>query len=598
MKLQLPKIKKISIRITLYFSFLLILIGLAITVMNISLYSDELSEEMDTVAKQKLNLVIGRLDENISNVKLIHTILLSDEKVKSAFTAANEDPNDVNIAVLANLLDNYASSGSNRQNIIALGTKGEIYNPISEFPAFQALTTDNEDFKLMQDQKQYQRFTTPNTFPLEYANPTLNQRTNITLYAEFYDYTTVTHLGYLAINFNKSDMLSKVTQLLNDTFESSYIVNEKGELIHQFGLVPYMDYVSTIKENEYFQKTGNLNNQLLIMGDSEYSIMENTLNSYERWKIITLFNTELIEIETGRLNTYIYLTLITALIIMMFISWLVSQNITNPIRTMVKSMDEFEKGQWPEPLETDNEDEIKDLIEGYNRMLTSFIKLTDNIIDREQTTKQIELDLLSSHINLLEAQINPHFIHNTLNSMNYLAISSNNMELSKLIESFNSLLRTSMAIDVRFVTVTEEINNLKAYISIQKVRFEDVFTVNYSVTPEASISKIPKLILQPIVENSIIHGILPKDSPCSINIDIQTIRKHLVLTIEDDGAGIVDEKLETLNRFDDSTAEKKRIGVQNVYDRLELFYGGDFTFTIESKWNVGTKTVITLPYED
>lgn len=581
------KIRKISMRITLYFSALLVAIALVISILNISIYSGELSNEMDNVVQQKLSLISGRLSENINSIILIHTVMLSDHSIKTAFKNVVEDPSPTNIQLLSILIDNHHSTGSNNIDVISLGANGELYNPNPNFPAFKRLTQDNADFALVQEKSQYLRFTTPNTFKLEHLDPSMQQRNNITLYGQFYDYDSMKLLGYLAINFAKTELFDEITPLATETFAATFIVNEFDELIFQTGDIAYEVLPPNLE-----------NNTTIKLNKKNYSVLTGHLESYERWRIITLFDRDQIANETNRLNFFIFLVLGVSLVIMFFISWAISQSITNPIRELVSSMAEFEEGQWPEPLETENEDEIKDLIDGYNTMLTSFIKLTDDIIGRQQENQMIELDLINTQLGLLEAQINPHFIHNTLNSMNYLALSKGNQELSKVIESFNKLLRMSMAIDVGFVTVAQEIQNIKDYAMIQKVRFEDVFTVEYDVDEDVSIAKMPKLILQPVVENSIIHGILPKEDGGHITIRIKRMDDDLRISILDDGVGIDPEALSQMVKKDKKGYISKHIGVQNVYDRLKLYYGEDINFTINSTPNQGTVTTLVIPYED
>lgn len=586
MNLPNLKIKKISLRITLYFSLLLVMIALVISILNIRLYSEELSNEMDNVVEQKLSLIMGILNNNIGDVTSIHSSIVSDRLIKDAYKEVNNDPTSLHINTLSALLDGH-SSVLYRKTIIALGPNGEIYNPISNYPAYQKLTINNDEFSRFIDQSQYQRLTPPNTFPLDYNDPTTLQLRNITLYGQFYDYNTMTLLGYLAINIATKELFDEIHPIASDTFAATYIIDENNELIHQIGDIPYESLPDTLTD-------GNI----ITINHSNYSISSNSLSSYDRWHLITLFDRKLIANETNRLNFFIFMIMIVSFFIMFFISWLISQSITNPIRQMVSSMAEFEEGKWPEPLETKNEDEIKDLIEGYNTMLTSFIKLTDDIIGRQQENQMIELDLIKTQLGLLEAQINPHFIHNTLNSMNYLALIQGNKELSKVIESFNKLLRMSMAVDVSFITVAQEVQNIRDYARIQKVRFEDVFQIEYDVDDDVSIAKMPKLILQPIVENSIIHGILPRENGGQITLRIKRIDDDLRISIFDNGIGIEPSVLTQILKKEKKGYISKHIGVQNVYDRLKLYYGADINFTINSTPDQGTVTTLIIPYED
>lgn len=587
MRLQKFRVKKISLRITLYFTSLLLLVALVITILNVTLYQREVTEQMNNVTTQKLSLITGELNASIENIRQIHSVLLNDDAVRNRFMATVDNPSAENIQQLASLLENKAKGNTIAKYIIPIGLDGTIYDPISNFPAYQQLTQGNTDFQIASDKSQYLRFSVPNTFPLEYTSPTMVQRKNITLYAQYFDYEQVKQIGYIAINFDKVGLLGDIEQLAVETFSSLYIMDDQGELIHQIGDIPFDEVPLTLSDGD-----------ALKLNDKTYTFRTRSLNSYNRWQIISLFDTDIIRSTTYQLNKYVYFTMAAAMILMIFISWFISQSITNPIRTLITSMSEFEHGQWPEPLTTRNEDEIKDLIEGYNAMLANTIRLTDNIIGRQQEKQMIELDLVKTQLHLLEAQINPHFIHNTLNSMNYLALVKGNQELSTIIESFNKLLRMSMAIDISFVTVAQEIENIKAYAQIQSVRFENAFIIDYVVDSEAMISKIPKLILQPIVENAIIHGILPKDEQGHILLAIRKKAEMLMIIITDDGIGIPEAQLNAIVNTAKIGGITKRIGVQNVFDRLKMYYGDNINVTMKSTQGVGTTTIIMIPYED
>lgn len=542
---------------------------------------------MNIVATQKLSLITGELNANIEQIRQIHSVLLNDDAIRNTFQASVDDPTTAHIQLLAELLENKANGNTFAKYIIPIGLDGTIYDPISKFPAYQQLTQGNVDFQIASTKSQYQRFSVPNTFPLEYTNPNMIQRKNITLYVQYFDYETVNQIGYLAINFDKAGLFGDIDKLAGETFSSFYIVGDQDELIHQIGDTPFEELPLTLKDGDK-----------LTLNDKTYTTRTRSLDSYNRWQVITLFDTDIIRSATDQLNRNVYITMALAMILMIFISWFISQSITNPIRRLITSMSEFEHGQFPEPLTTQNTDEIKDLIEGYNAMLTNTIRLTDNIIGRQQEKQMIELDLVKTQLHLLEAQINPHFIHNTLNSMNYLALVKGNQELSTIIESFNKLLRMSMAIDISFVSVAQEIENIKAYAQIQSVRFEDAFIIDYLIDSEAMICKIPKLILQPIVENAIIHGILPKDEQGHILVAIRRKAEMLMIIITDDGVGIPEDELNAIVNTAKVGGLAERIGVQNVFDRLKMTYGDNINVTMKSTEGSGTTTIIMIPYED
>jgi len=579
------KIRKINVRITLYFSLLLVLIGIIISLINIFLYSREVKDQVSNVAVQKLGLISGKIDNELSDITKSHSVLINDSKVNAAFRGVVKDENNESIYILSQLLQEHHLIEAKISSIIAMGTEGQIYSTIKNYPAYQSLSQNNEEFDYFVKNMMYTKFSKPNTFPLEYTDPNEIQKSNITLYGQYFDMENFNLLGYLAINIKKSHIFNPMNSIAKEAFATTIILDENDNLIYKIG------------DLELNETTAFENGAEMEIGNKDYTVFSQSLSNYSRWRVIGLLDEEYYRLRTRRLNLIIALLLLLFILIMMFISWFISKSITVPIRDMVFSMKEFQQNRWPMPLKTDSEDEIKDLIEGYNSMLTSFIALTDKIIHRHEENKEMELNLIKTQIDLLEAQINPHFIHNTLNSMNYLAMKENNDELSKIIVSFNKLLRMSMAIDLDFITVAQEVENIRNYAQIQSVRFEDTFKVVYEIDDNSLLAKIPKLILQPIVENSIVHGILPKKAVGKIVMKIYRDSDRLFVSIKDDGVGISKEKLANLYKKSEERLSK-HIGIKNVKDRLSLYYGEDANITITSNVGEGTCVEFIIPYED
>ena len=579
------KIKKINFRMALYFSILLVLIGISISIINILLYSQEVKDQVGNVTEQKMGLILGKIDTELSDITKFHSVLINDNAINTAFRNAAEDESDENVAILGELLQEHHLVEAKISSIIAIGTEGQIYSAIKNYPAYQRLSNDNEEFDYFVDNMMYTNFSVPNTFPLEYTSPTEIQKSNITMYGQYFDMDSFNLLGYLAINVKKSHIFYSMNIIARETFETTIVLDENDNLIYRIGSLQINDISELV------------DGQTLKIGNKKYTVFSQSLSNYSRWRVIGLLDEDYYKLRTRRLNLIIYFVLLFFTLVMVMISWMISKRITDPIREMVNSMREFQQNRWPMPLETDSQDEIKELIDGYNSMLTSFIALTDKIVHRHEENKEMELDLINTQIDLLEAQINPHFIHNTLNSMNYLAMKEENHELSQIIVSFNKLLRMSMAIDLDFITVGQEVENIKNYAQIQSVRFEDTFRISYDIDADAILAKMPKLILQPIVENSIVHGILPKKEIGNIKMEIRKLGDNLRVSIADDGVGISDYNLRNIDKKSEERLSK-HIGIKNVKDRLSLYYGEDAVISIVSKEGEGTTVEFVIPYED
>lgn len=577
---RILRIKKINFRIAGYYTLLIISIGIVITIINTTLYSREVSDQVTNILSQKVDLIASKLDKNMSDIKNIHSSILNNSAINQVFQSVADAPTEENISVLSKLLNQLRDSKA--KSILALSLDGQVYSTNSAFPAYRDLVEGNPDYDYFISSRRYTAFSRPNTFPLEYLNPTELEKTNITFYGQYFNNDTFQLLGSIVINFNKNYLFNDISQLADDSFVSVSIVDDiNGNIIYQTGTRAFADIALLEPDSD-----------LKIDGQS-YHVFARDLTNYHDWKVVCLFDNSLAALRTQRLNMIIYLVLLASVFPMIFLSWIISRNITNPIKEVVLSMEEFRKGNWPKPLRTYSEDEIKSLIEGYNAMLDSVTTLTNNIVKRHEEKKMIEMDLIKTQIGLLEAQINPHFIHNTLNSMNYLAIKGGNTELSDLIQSFNKLLRVSMAVNIDLITVTQEIQNIKEYAMIQSIRYENVFSVDYKIDPEVCLGKIPKLILQPLVENSIIHGILPKKSKGMILIEISKKDNNIYVAVKDNGVGFKEDMEAIMNKEN----KAQRIGLKNVKERIALLYGNEIDFLISSSPNETTVS-FRIPYRD
>ena len=257
-------------------------------------------------------------------------------------------------------------------------------------------------------------------------------------------------------------------------------------------------------------------------------------------------------------------------------------------------------------LKTSNEIEI--LTVSLNKMKNEIREMFNEIKEKsllEAKLKETELEnlkisneLKNTEIQVLQAQINPHFLYNTLNSISRLAYLSNNHEIVTLIESLSEMLRYNLNKIDRSITLREEIENLKNYIYIQKVRFGQKLIVNFDVTTAHLDISMPCLILQPLVENSIIHGLKPYDYSGEINIKIYDAGGEVVIEIQDNGVGISMETLQDLsqNAYQDDNTQQSGIGFQNVMARLKDFYKSARCLSVRSKEGEGTTITLRFPF--
>jgi len=257
------------------------------------------------------------------------------------------------------------------------------------------------------------------------------------------------------------------------------------------------------------------------------------------------------------------------------------------------------KGEWSLVKQTSDTDEIQKLVSGFNTMVENLQQLSSDIVLEQEKKKKAEVSMVETQLKLLQSQINPHFIHNTLNTMNYLAKKEGNTKLSEMIFSFNSLLRSSMSYDEMFVSIAEEIENLRNFINIQKMRYDDEVEIKFicNVESEADEAILPKLIVQPLVENALYHGIAPTDGGV-ISVTVGVRDNRLSIEVRDDGIGINNAVLEEISRGKHLKARRSgQMGIDNVNERLLLYYGESSRLNIKSIPDEGTVISFTIPFE-
>ena len=234
--------------------------------------------------------------------------------------------------------------------------------------------------------------------------------------------------------------------------------------------------------------------------------------------------------------------------------------------------------------------ELGDIGKGINELSRNVEALMEKRIEDEKQKSDLEYKMLQS-------QINPHFIYNTLESIHMMAELNDDEETSIMAEYFGAIIRYSMNRKVNTVKLRDEINIIDNYIYLQKIRFDQLFVIENLINEDVLDCEIIKMIIQPLIENSIYHGLSECSSNGKIIIQGQKIGNELLLTISDNGIGIESNILKDLNDYiNDKNNKFKGIALRNINRRLKLHYGDKYGLEIFSVLGSGTSMVLTLPY--
>lgn len=281
---------------------------------------------------------------------------------------------------------------------------------------------------------------------------------------------------------------------------------------------------------------------------------------------------------------FLLLFLVTALILKKL-----AHMIVKPLEHLTESMQIVETGDFDRAREFIGNSSQKDEI----GLMTQEFKVTLDKIDtliHENYEKQLLLK--DTKYKMLQAQINPHFLYNTLNSINWMIRARKNEEAAEMTVALGTILRSALN-KQQYVTIEEELDSLRKYMTIQEYRYRK--RVTFSVECEAAGHYlIPHMTLQPLVENSIYHGVEKMLTPCTISVTIKEDRERIVITVSDNGPGMTEEELNAVRSF---TAEPKGhgIGLKNIYERLKMAFDQEAGFHISSVCGNGTTVQITIP---
>lgn len=397
------------------------------------------------------------------------------------------------------------------------------------------------------------------------------------------DLQTQKTTGLLLLTFSSDELLSLINEDILFNNQAVYLYDTDGNLITS------TDDQSSSNYYDYVKKFTSLP-QLEYINDKENHIIcyNNILPS--NWVIANVIPKK----EVYNLNN-LYLiffisNLIFCLILFIVIYIFFLHRIFNPIESLIENMSSKVENNLNYDFNYDRNDEIGILVKSYNDMKNRINNLIT--INYKNQIEQKELELKQ-----LQNQINPHFIYNTLESIHMMAEINDDSETSTMAEYFGTIIRYSMNRRVNTVQLKDEITIIEHYIYLQRIRFNTLFTITNLVNSDVLECEIIKMIIQPLIENSIYHGLSECDGNGKIIIQALNIDNNLVITVSDNGIGMDDSKLKDLNDYiNDKNELFNGIALRNINKRLKLNYGEQYGLEVTSILGKGTSMILTLPY--
>lgn len=401
-----------------------------------------------------------------------------------------------------------------------------------------------------------------------------------------------------AISYVDGNKVHKGVLLININFEGLQSLSEFANL-GEFGHLLILDaednivYSTDPQTYSYESMSYDLAKDLIFGStishiDGVQTVININTISSTRWRIATFQDVN--QVELGMRNaliTSIVLIIIT-LTLTVLAAYYVARQITNPLTKLNKAINRLHNGNYDSKVTIQGQKEIKIVISGFNEMIDRIRELMEEVV-REQVGKR------KTELRALQNQINPHFLYNTLDCIIWLAEEKRNEDLVTTVGALSTYFRVSLSKGRQFIPVEEELKHIESYMLIQKMRYNDRFTYHISCPDEFDQIRIMKLILQPLVENAIYHGIDKDDPDSHIKIDVSASEENFLLRVTNSGYGISDDKIEDLYHVMEEGNKKGSVGMKNVYRRIKLFYGDRASIHIESELDESTTISILIP---
>lgn len=416
----------------------------------------------------------------------------------------------------------------------------------------------------------------------------------ISLSREVQSYENGTFRGVILINLN----MNKITEIC-DSFQEKQenficIINDKGELVYeqQNGRERFaFDEKENRQElNTALGKTKESCFRLNYRGE-KYLVTRTDMKT-TGWTLVSMVPYKSVMAETMAISGVMILAVAITLIVTLLLLNRILTGVVKPLKKLEKYMVQVNPDNMDQRMEILTDDEIGHLSMKFNQMMDRIRNLKEQVIEEQEDKRKYELQAL-------QAQINPHFLYNTLDSIIWMA-ETNDSNIVAMTEALAKLFRISLNKGNEEISLERELEHVKNYLIIQSMRYADKFTYEISAEPGVERCRTIKLILQPIVENCIYHGIKKKRGTGKITIRAYRREQNLIIEVSDDGCGMPEEICRKIlsDEIESENISGSGIGVKNVNERIQLRFGKKYGLSYSSEEGVGTTVTYVLPYNE
>ncbi len=393
-------------------------------------------------------------------------------------------------------------------------------------------------------------------------------------------------IGVVLINLDEK-LLSDLASLAPDYENNIYIVDARGNIVsHSIKSMLGLNFINVQRFEELYGR----NNYSTIYKSGENYLLTSYYDQQTGWTIISEVPGRVIFKPLYMAYSFIFLLIALCFLFALLSAFYSSRKISQPILKLCHSMAQMKEGNFTAIDEAGSYEEIELLKTSFNEMALEIQRLMEEIKVKEANKRKSELDFL-------RAQINPHFLYNTLFSIQCLIETRQNDKALYMMAAFIDLLKKTLTTDSLLITLAEEYSNTQKYLVLQQCRYGDKISFEMDLDEGVADCMVPALLLQPVVENAIFHGLEAKTGQGMIIVEAHIENDHLLITVTDDGIGMNPQilKLWKERKLEKIRKQKDSLGLANVFNRIKINFGEAYGISIESSPNIGTAITCVLP---
>ncbi len=412
----------------------------------------------------------------------------------------------------------------------------------------------------------------------------------LTLSKEIQNHQNGTFLGVIMMEINLNGISELIDGILVENDGVLLLTNASGERIYlqENQLDSWNIDATSFVQIEEGMTRGTSDNFKIELDGTEVQVVYEEIDKIG-WSILSITPLSTLQGQVYDVLSFIVLFAILILAFLLLLLNIIMKNVTKPIVNLKMEMDKVDRGNLEKIEILRSDDELEDLGNSFNSMISRIQNLETRVTKEQEQKRRFELQAL-------QGQINPHFLYNTLDTIIWMA-EVKDEKIVKVTEALAKLFRISLNRGKQFITVEGEVEHVKNYLIIQKTRYMEKFTYSIELAEEVKKLKTIKLLLQPIVENSIYHGIKQQKESGEIKIKAYRVNERLCFEVSDNGMGMDEEQRLRLvsGRIEPHHTKGSGIGVKNVNERIQIFFGKTYGLHCESTLGEGTTITLSLP---